>query len=304
MFGKTIEEMRAILARCESMLLERRSTRARPHLDDKILAAWNGLMISAFARAGMALGDDAYIQAARKAAGFVRQSMYCNGRLLRSYRQGPGPEGFADDYAAMTGGVLDLYEATGEITWLQFALKLQGKLDELFLDKENGGYFSARAEDASILIRMKEDHDGAEAAASSLAARNALRLSRTLHDPAAESRAIETIHVFSGQLRGAPTSMPAMLGALVLSMSRPRQIIIAGPANDEEPLSRIAREMMTPETVLLYADGADGQSWLAERHEFLRTVSTVDGSAAAYVCENFACRLPVTDPGELRKALR
>ncbi len=280
------------LSRSRRILLERRNRRPRPHLDDKILAAWNGLMISAFARAGMALGDDAYIAAARKAAEFVRGAMWREGRLLRSYREGPGPEGFADDYAAMAGGALDLYEATGEIAWLQWAAELQRALDALFLDTENGGYFSARAEDDSILIRMKEDHDGAEPAASSLAARNGLRLARMLGDAAQGARAAETLGAFAEQIRQAPTSMPAMVSALLLSLSAPRQIVIAGDGE----LARVARELAAPETALLYADGGAGQAWLGERLEFIR--------AAVPVCENFACKLPVTEPGELRKALR
>jgi uncharacterized protein YyaL (SSP411 family) len=295
----TDEEARETLAQSRAKLLERRATRPRPHLDDKILASWNGLMISAFARAGMAFGDDAYVKAARKAAEFVRGSMYRGGRLLRSYREGPGPEGFADDYAAMAGGALDLYEATGEIAWLQWAAELQGTLDGLFLDGENGGYFSARAGDASIVVRMKEDHDGAEPAASSLGARNGLRLARMLDDAELAARATETINAFAGQLNG----MPAMLEAFLLSMTEPRQIVIA-PGDGAEPLARVARELATPETVLLYADGGTGQAWLGERLEFMRTAGPVEGKAAAYVCENFTCRLPITDAGELRNTLR
>jgi uncharacterized protein YyaL (SSP411 family) len=302
-FQKTEQETREILARSRARLLQRRAIRPRPHLDDKILASWNGLMISAFARAGMALADVAYIQAARKAADFVRGSMHHRGRLLRSYRQGPGPEGFADDYAAMATAALDLYEATGEIPWLQWALELQTHLDTLFLDPANGGYYSARADDASILIRMKEDHDGAEPAASSLAARTALRLSRMLDDAALRSRAMQTMQAFATQLRGMPTAMPAMLNALLLSASPSTQIVIAGSPADAEPLARVAREHATSETVLLYADGGPGQFWLADRLAFIRTAVPVDGQPAAYVCENFACRLPLTDPAELRKAL-
>jgi len=303
-FGGTVDEIRERLARGRAELFARRTGRPRPHLDDKIVAAWNGLMISAFARAGMALGDDGYIAAARGAAEFVKGAMYREGRLLRSYREGPGPEGFADDYAAMEGAALDLYAATGETRWLQWAVELRERLDALFLDRERGGYFSARAEDASILVRMKEDHDGAEPAASSLAAWNGLRLARMLDDAGLEAGAVATMEAFAEQLRGMPTSMPAMLTALLFSLSKPRQIVIAGSAADAEPLARVARELATPETVLLYADGGEGQAWLGERLAFIRTAGPVDGKPAAYVCEAFACRLPVTEPGELRKALR
>ena len=224
--------------------------------------------------------------------------MFAGGRLLRSYREGPGPEGFADDYAAMTGGALDLYEATGEIEWLQWSVELYGRMEELFRDAEHGGYFSARAGDQSIVVRMKEDHDGAEPAASSLAAINGLRLARML---GLENHALETMRAFAAQLRAMPTSMPAMTSALLYSLSVPRQIVIAGESKE---LARIAREMASPETVVLCAAGGAGQSWLAERVEYLRGMGPVEGQAAAYVCENFACQLPITDAEKLRQTLR
>jgi len=304
MFGKTPQQTTESLARCRATLLQLRASRPRPHLDDKILASWNGLMISAFARAGMLLADDTYIQAALSAATFVRHSIYDEGRLLRSFRQGPGPEGFADDYAAMAGGALDLYEATGEIAWLQWAENLQTQLDALFLDPDHGGYFSARAQDPSILIRMKEDHDGAEPAASSLAALSALRLARMLDSSALESRALETIRAFAEQLRRIPNAMPAMQEALLLSLTAPSQIVLAGPFLDSAPLARIARQLAPPETVLLYADSGPGQAWLAERLDFMRTATPLHGEPAAYLCEDFACRLPITDPKDLTAALR
>ena len=303
-FQLTATETSERLARCRAILLERRSARPRPHLDDKILASWNGLMISAFARAAMLLGDDTYLQAALRAARFIRRSMYPDGRLLRSYRQGSGPQGFADDYAAMAAAALALYEATEDIAWLQWSLELLATLDALFLDPLNGGYFSARAEDPSILVRMKEDHDGAEPAASSLAASTALRLALMLDDAPLQARAMETIRAFAPQLRANPIAMPAMLEAFLFSITPPSQIIIAGPTSDAAPLARVARALAAPETVLLYADAGPAQSWLAERLPFMRTATSVDGKPAAYVCENFTCRLPITDPVELRNTLR
>ena len=182
--------------------------------------------------------------------------MYRDGRLLRSYREGPGPEGFADDYVAMSGAALDLYEATAEIAWLQWALELQRKLDALFLDAENGGYFSARAGDDSILVRMKEDHDGAEPAASSMAARNCLRLARMLDDPALEARARETMQSFAAQLRAMPTSMPAILSALLYSMrSHDRSLLpVPPPMPNRSRARRGGFASRTPSSCTLMAD--------------------------------------------------
>jgi hypothetical protein len=229
--------------------------------------------------------------------------MYPDGRLLRSYREGPGPQGFADDYAAMAAAALALYEATGDIAWLQWSLELQASLDALFLDPAAGGYFSARAEDPFILIRMKEDHDGAEPAASSLAAQTALRLARILDSAPLQARALDTIRAFATPLRGNPISMPAMLQALLFSLTPPSQIIIAGSQSGVAPLARVARAQAAPESVLLFADGGPAQSWLAERLPFLKTATPIAGKPAAYICENFACRLPITDPDDLSKAL-
>jgi uncharacterized protein YyaL (SSP411 family) len=126
-----------------------------------------------------------------------------------------------------------------------------------------------------------------------------------LDDKRAESRAAETIRAFAGQLQSLPLSLPAMLGALLFSASKSRQIVIAGHLDEEgtEALARVARELATPDTVLLYADAGPGQAWLAERLKFMRSAVPLNGRPAAYVCENFACRLPVTQPEELRKEL-
>jgi uncharacterized protein YyaL (SSP411 family) len=306
LFAISVEDARSRLAQCRALLLQRRALRPRPHLDDKIVSAWNGLTISAFARAGMALADPTYVESAQRAADFVRRAMYSASTLLRSYREGPGPEGFADDYAAMAGAALDLYQATGDIAWLQWSKELQTRLDELFLDNETGGYFSARAGDTSILVRIKESHDGAEPAASSLAARNTLRLARMLDDATQSAQALKTVAAFAETLRAAPTSMPAMLNVLQLSLTPARQIVIAGPPADPETqaLAQVARAMATPETTLLFADAGPAQSWLAAHLPFMRTATPADGKPTALVCENFVCRLPITNPEELRSALR
>src|SRR5207237_8660150 len=133
--------------------------RPRPHLDDKIIAAWNGFMISAFARGAQVLNEASYLETARRAADFVRTNLYDESReiLFRSYREGRGEvEGFADDYAFVIQGTLDRYEASFETRWLKFALELRRQMDALFWDTENGGYFAATGHDHSILLPLKE----------------------------------------------------------------------------------------------------------------------------------------------------
>src|SRR5438552_2434433 len=153
------------LAQSRQKLFSIRNKRPRPHLDDKIIAAWNGLMISAFARGAQVLDDASHLETATRAAEFIRANLYDESRqvLFRSYREGRGEvEGFADDYAFVIQGLLDLYEASFEIRWLKFALELQRQMDALFWDNENGGYFTVTGRDSNILLRMKEDNDSTE----------------------------------------------------------------------------------------------------------------------------------------------
>lgn len=159
----TVQTVQQSLARSRDILFEARKSRPRPHLDDKILTAWNGLMISAFARAYQVTRKPEYIAAARKAIEFVKRELYVDGVLIRNYRHGRSSiRAFADDYAFVITALLDLYEATFEPKWLQWATELQGKMDTLFWDESKGGYFSAEKDDPFHVMRQKEDYDGAE----------------------------------------------------------------------------------------------------------------------------------------------
>jgi uncharacterized protein YyaL (SSP411 family) len=308
-FKKDEAEVRTLLGKARATLLALRAKRPRPHLDDKIITAWNGLMISAYARAAQVLNDPVYLEGATRAATFVRTQLYDESRrvLARNYREGRSAvEGFADDYAFVIQGLLDLYEASFDVRWLQFAVELQETQDGLFFDEERGGYFSGTGKDASILLRLKEDNDSAEPAASSVAALNLLRLAQLRNEARCYERAQKTIDAFSPQIGHFPSAMPQMLVALDLSLSMPRQIVVAGERDSKETAA-LLREVhchFLPNKVLLLADGADGQKYLEENLEALRGMKPIDGKAAAYVCENFACQAPVTDPAELGEFLR
>src|SRR5437762_3419639 len=160
-FKKSEDEVRQSLARSREKLLSIRSKRPRPHLDDKIIAAWNGLMISAYARAAQILDEPRYLESATRAAKFLRSNLYDEkSRLLfRNYRESrSNVEGFADDYAFVIQGALDLYEASFEIEWLKFSIELQETQDRLFFDEKAGGYFSTSGKDKSVVLRMKDDN--------------------------------------------------------------------------------------------------------------------------------------------------
>ena len=321
-FEKSEEEIADSIARSREKLFSIRAQRPRPHLDDKILASWNGLMISAYARgsafqsaAGQSRASEAEAAAGRscleiatKAARFIRERLWDDKEklLFRSYRQGKrAVEGFADDYAFVIQGMLDLYEASFDIEWLKFAVQLQATQDRLFLDEKSGGYFSTSGKDKNVVLRMKDDNDSAEPAASSVAALNLLRLAQIKNDSKYQERAEQTINAFRQTLSTFPSAMPQILVALDFSLSKPRQVVIAGKldAPETKVLLGEVRRHFSPNTIVLLADGGEGQKYLGENNEAIRAMTPVNGKAAAYVCENFTCKAPVTDPQALARLL-
>jgi uncharacterized protein len=296
------------LAQSRQKLFSIRSKRPRPHLDDKIIAAWNGLMVSAFARGAQVLDDVSYLETATRAADFIRKNLYDESRkiLFRSYRDGRSQvEGFADDYAFFVQGLLDLYEASFEMRWLKVALELQGQMDALFWDQKGGGYFAVTGHDTSILLRMKEENDSAEPAASSVAALNLARLAAIRSDRELRARAKKTVKAFARQLMHFPSALPQMLVAFDFLESAPEQIVVVGELSDartEELLGEVRRHFL-PRAITLLADGAEGQNFLAEKNEAIRAMKPVDGEPVVYICEDFTCKAPVTDVRELRKLL-
>jgi uncharacterized protein len=317
-FKKSHDEIRQSLMRSREKLLTIRNKRPRPHLDDKIIAAWNGLMISAYARATQVLDEPRYLENATRAAKFLRANLYDDKSklLFRNYREGRSQvEGFADDYAFVIQGLLDLYEVSFDVEWLKFAIELQGMQDDLFYDKKNGGYFSTSGKDKSVVLRMKDDNDSAEPAASSVAALNLLRLAQFRDDKKLDERARKTIDAFAPTLSNFASAMPQMLVALEYSLAKPRQIVIAGKIDSLKDGFAVANNNATktllaelhrhflPNKILMLADGAEGQKFFAEKNEAIGAMTPIDGKPAAYVCENFTCKAPVTDPKALGNLL-
>jgi uncharacterized protein len=308
-FKKSEAEIWKILAQSREKLFAIRAQRPRPHLDDKIIAAWNGLTISAYARAAQVLDDSRYLEIATRAANFLRGNLYEEKRklLYRNYREGRSEiEAFADDYAFVILGLLDLYEASFDVEWLKFANELQETQDRLFFDDKSGGYFSNSGRDKSVFLRMKDDNDGAEPAASSVATLNLLRLSQIYADPKMAERAKKTIDAFVTILLQFPSGMPQMLVALDYSLSKPRQIVIAGKKDSPETkalLKEVHRHFL-PNTIVILADADEGQKYLGERNEAVRAMSLVEEKSAVYVCENFTCKAPVTDLKQLSDLLK
>jgi uncharacterized protein YyaL (SSP411 family) len=298
-FGVSPDEVSQALVRARTILLEVRSRRIRPHLDDKILTAWNGLMITAFAKAAQALSDQRYADAARRAADFVLTGMYDRetGVLLRRFRDGEAAiPGFLDDYAFFGGALIDVFEIDGEVSYLEHALRIGRKIRSSFEDAENGGFYSTAGSDASLILRMKDDYDGAEPSGNSAAALTLLRLARLTRDEALREAAERALRAFSQRMSSVPSAVPQMLVAYLYSDAPPKQAVVAGtPGN---ALLRNARERFLPEWEIFPA-ARDAGALMPE----LADMKPVDGKAAAYVCENFACRLPVTEVDRLNELL-
>ena len=215
--GDISDDIRADLKEARRVLFEVRARRPRPHRDDKTLAAWNALMISALARAHRVLGENRYLVNARAAAAFIRQHLYdeTSGLLFRRFRAGKaGIAGGLDDYAFLVQALLDLHEANADPATLSWALALQEKQDVLFADREGGGYFSTPLDAADIVLRMKDDYDGAEPAANSITAMNLLRFSSLDRNRAFLSEAERSMAAAAVRFRHSPTAIPQMLAAM------------------------------------------------------------------------------------------
>jgi uncharacterized protein YyaL (SSP411 family) len=321
-FGLTQEAAAEKLLACLGKLRAVRSRRPRPHLDDKVITAWNGLMISALARghqvlecrsllAGEAVNPSpasGLLQAATRAAEFIERELHdaATGTLYRTWRDGRSDiAGFAEDYAYLIQGLLDLYEAGFNIRWLRWAVRLQAKMDESFWDTEGGGYFSSRADDPTVIVRLKEDYDGAEPAPNSIAAMNLLRLDWMLGLPGARDKALQTLEATRPMWSRAPHALPRMLCALELALDAPRTVVLAGDpgAADFRALAAVLHEKLSPRRAVLHADGGEAQAWLASHRPYLAGIRPAPGRAQAFVCEEQTCRPPVDDPGELRRML-
>lgn len=301
--GISEEEMAKLIERAKERLFEVRKSRPRPHLDDKVLAAWNGLMISAFARAAQVLDEPEFAYAAARSADFILAHLYdeSSGNLSRRYREGAsGLEAHLDDYAFVAQGLLDLYEADFNPERLHMAARLMEKAATLFWDESWGGFFDTSGKDASILVRMKEQYDGAEPTGNAVAVMNLLRLAHITGDGALRDRAEKCFSAFGDVLKKAPFAMPQMAAALTFALSKVRQIVIAGESSDPRVRAMVEaiHSHYDPNKVLLVTNGKPEMMG-----EFAKSLQMIDGKPAAYVCEDFVCRLPTTDVNELKKLL-
>jgi hypothetical protein len=286
-------------------LLEARSRRPQPARDDKALAAWNGLALAALAEAGLRLEREDYVEAACALTEFLLGRMTdARGRLHRTYGGGQAKiDGYLDDYANVANGLLELYNATGELRYLEEARRLALLALELFGDPERGGFFYTAADGEQLVVRKKELLDQPTPSGSSMLAYVLLRLARTYGEEELEHRAVDVFRLGHRFLSHAPSAVGHMLCALELHFAPPREIAVVGPSADSatRELRRAALARFDPSAVYAFAEGPDDPAVAAV--PLLAGKTLVDGQPAAYVCQSFACQAPVTDAGALRDAL-
>jgi uncharacterized protein YyaL (SSP411 family) len=304
--GRSEEEVEETLARARLRMFEARAKRPRPHLDDKVLTAWNGLMIAGFARAARVVTDGApYLAAAKRAATFIHDRMWdaASRTLLRRYRRGQASiDAYAEDYAYLISGVLELFQAEPDDRWLEWAQTLQRRQDELFWDDRDGAWFSTTGRDANVLLRMKEDYDGAEPTASAVSAFNLLTLSHLVENPTWLGRIEQTFRYFGSRIEQMGRAVPMMAAALGAQMAGIRQVVVVSADGAAHDFSAVIARMYLPFTLTLNLS-ADRRAALAHALPFVAAMQPVNGMPAAYVCRDFTCRAPVTTEADLRREL-
>ena len=312
--GRNKQELIDVLNRARLKMFEARVQRPHPHRDDKVLTAWNGLMIAAFARmaralaglgAGGATAAKPYLDAAVRAASFIREQMWNaqSGVLLRRYRAGHAEiPGYAEDYAYLIFGVLELFQAQSEPMWLEWAIALQRQQDERFWDEQAGGWFSTDGRDPSVLLRMKEEYDGAEPAPSSVSVLNLLQLSHLVDDATWSERVERTLRLFGSRLEQMGRGVPMMAAALSTYVAGMQQVVIVEGESGAADLRRAVAMRYLPFAITLDVT-ADRRRGLSGSLPFVAAMEPVGGASAVYVCRNFACRQPVTTVDALKAEL-
>jgi uncharacterized protein YyaL (SSP411 family) len=297
------------LQEARAKLLALRSKRVRPHLDDKILTAWNALMISAFAKAAQVLEEPRYLAAAQRAMDFILSRMYrvSSDVLLRRFREGDAAiPGFLDDYAFLIAALLDLYEADFNPERIAVAIRLAGKMRELFEDPAAGAFFSTAAGDSHLVLRMKDDYDGAEPSGNSVALLDLLRLAHITDRAEFRDAAEKTLRALGPKMSNQPVAVPQMLAALDYSQSKRSEVVIAGDRDDESTraLLRAFHGRFMPHSILLLIDSDQTRRDLVQFFPAAEAMREIENRPTAYVCENYACQLPTNELSKFDELLQ
>ncbi len=294
------QHLRSQIAKALNMLHGERENRPPPLRDEKILTAWNGLMISAFAKAAFVLDEPGYRADAVRAATFVLDRLYVDGRLQRSYMDGVAKHnGYLNDYAFLIAGMIDLYEATHDIQWLKNAMELETILARYYEDTENGGFFMTSMDHEDLIAREKPKHDGALPSGNAVATMNLLRLGAFTSNPDYHLRAEKALQAFSGTLSANPTAMAELQLALDNFLVPPREIVIVEPkdkrGSSDVLLDKLRQQYLPGRIIVVATEGNDLDSQ-AKIIPIIKQKSAMNAKPTAYVCENKTCQSPTDDP--------
>ena len=280
-------------------LFHAREKRIHPIKDDKILTDWNGLMIAAFAKAGVAFDSQELIEAAEKSAEFIFENLTDEkGRMKKRFRIGvSGLDAHLDDYAFFVWGLLELYEATFNIQYLQKAIQLSEIMVAEFWNESSGGFYLGSDKTEALIVRSITGYDGAIPSGNSIAAMNLLKLTRITGDVKWAEMADKTFNVFSNEIERAPTGFTSMVTAFLFESDHPKEIVIVGSGKDPETWAALDRIKSTynPNKVLLFKDIDDTERELSPLAKWTATQQTIDNKTTFYVCQDFACKIPTTD---------
>ncbi|HEX3251782.1 MAG TPA: thioredoxin domain-containing protein [Pyrinomonadaceae bacterium] len=298
--GIAESEVRASLETSKRKLFELREQRVKPDRDEKILTAWNGLMMASFAEAGVVLNRPDYTDAARKNAEFVLANLRRDGSLLRTWKDGVAKfNAYLEDYAFLIEGLVTLFETTGEFRWLKDALALTDRMIDEFWDDEGGGFFFTGRSHENLIVRSKDYFDNATPSGNSVAAFALSRLATLMNNDGYRNFATAVLGEIADQARRYPSGFGYALSAADFLLSIPKEVAIVGTdAADIQPLLAETWRRYLPNKVV--APGFSGQS---EGVPLLENRPLVNGLATAYVCEHFTCKQPVTDVSDLREQL-
>jgi len=316
---RELQQDTELLASAKSKMIEARNKRVRPHLDDKILASWNGLMLGAFARASAVLGDEKYLAAAEKNLKFIREKLWQppqgragsplpadgahgvtrpTGTLFHRWRDGERDHvQLLEGYAFLLAGVIELYEATLEPKHLDFAIALAGAMLARFYDPENGGFWQSANDAKDLILRVKDNHDGAEPSGNSVATLALLKLGAITGRMDFTEAAGKTLRLFAPRLQNFPQAMPFMLHALDFSLQEPKRTVIVGDTDstDFHGLLRAAHSVYQPNKIILGNTGAV--------EEFARTLPA-KAEPVVYFCTGQSCQPPTSEVGKVREMLK
>ncbi len=305
--GMSPEELQTLISKAKPKLFETREKRVKPGLDDKTLTSWNGLMIGSMALGYRILEDPRYLEAARSAAGFILREMRRGDLLLRTHRGGESKlNAYLDDYSFLLGGLIDLYEATFDLQWLREAKMLAKTLIEQFWDNRTGAFFFTGKDHEQLITRSKSCFDTAIPSGNSVATMSLLRLGALTGDSSFSQKALDTMRTFRTAIERIPAGCGQMLCALDFYLESPKEVAIVGPKESPETLTilKAIHSRFVPNKIVALLDPAEEGKGVEDEIPLLKEKTMQDGKPTVYVCKNYTCQAPTTDPNELVKALK